>query len=137
MSASAVWRGSYTETGAPVAAPMAVTYPIADLGAERFGGRCTIAPRNRNDLIRALVEANKRFHERSVERGADQVRFGYVENWNVPPADTRFSGTLEAKNLITRETDDGYLTINRLTYAAGGIAGSLTLCFNVSAAKIT
>jgi hypothetical protein len=60
-----------------------------------------------------------------------------MENWSVPPADTGFSGALEAKNLITRETEDGYMTINRLSYAADDIAGSLTLCFDVTAAKGT
>jgi hypothetical protein len=132
-----VWRGLYAETGTPVEQRLAVEYPIADVIAERFGGRCTLVPQGRNDLIRALVEANKRFHELSVQKGVAQVRFGYMESWSVPPADTGFSGALEAKNLITRETEDGYMTINRLSYAAEDIAGSLTLCFDVIAAKGT
>ena len=51
----------------------------------------------------------------------------------MPPADVRFSGTLEAKNLIARKTDDGFMTINRLSYAAPGEPPvTLTLCFDVS-----
>lgn len=132
-----VWRGLYAETGAPVQQRLAVAYPVTDVVAERFGGHCTIAPQNRGDLIRALIEANKRFHELSLERRAGAVRFGYLESWRVPPAGTAFSGALDAKNLIMRKTEDGYMTINRLTYTAAGVGGSLTLCFNVTEAAGT
>lgn len=132
-----VWRGVYTESGAPVGRRMSVDYPIEHLEANGFGGSCTIAPADRDDLIRTLVEANKRFHEASVESAA-AVRFGYLESWTVPPRDVRLTGTLRARNLITRKTDDGYMTINRLEYADGhGAAATLTLCFDVTLAEGT
>jgi hypothetical protein len=131
-SAGTVWRGLYAETGTPAVERIAVEYPIAALTADKFAGRCEIAPRNRDELIRCLVEANKRFHERSVD-GPSQVRFGYIESWSAPAADVRFAGTLEAKNLIARKTDDGFMTINRLSYAAPGEPPvTVTLCFDVS-----
>lgn len=132
-----MWRGLFREAGVPVRQRLAIEYPISDLAADGFGGHCTIAPLDRDDLIRTLIEANKRFHELSLEKGARAVRFGYLESWKVPPADTAFSGSLQATNLIMRKTEDGYMTINRLTYTTGGAGASLTLCFNVIAAAGT
>lgn len=132
----ALWRGLFEERGAAVGRRIAVTYPIENLEAQGFGGSCTIAPADRDDLIRAFVEANKRFHEASVDSPARSVRFGYLEGWTPPAADIRFTGTLDAKNLITRKTDDGYMTINRLEDSdASGAASTLTLCFNVTIAR--
>ena len=129
-----VWRGLFEALGSEVTRRVDVTYPIANLEAHAFGGSCTLEANGRDDLIRAFVEANKRFHERSVE-SACAVRFGYLESWTAPPGDVLVSGTLTAKNLIARRTSDGYMTINRLDYASDGGAGvSLTLCFNVTLA---
>jgi len=128
------WRGFFIDEGAPVTRRIAVSYPIAELEAEAFGGSCLISPGDRDDLVRALVEANKRFHEAAVPGpGAPAVRFGYLESWSVPPRDVSFgTGRLDAKNLIAKKTDDGYMTINRLTYGqADGARASLTLCFDV------
>jgi hypothetical protein len=125
------WRGVFEERGAAVAQRIDVTYPIENVEAHAFGGSCTLAASGRDDLIRAFVEANKRFHERSVG-SARAVRFGYLESWTPPPADVRLAGALTAKNLIARRTSDGYMTINRLEYAPeAGTPTSLTLCFNL------
>lgn len=128
-----LWRGWYAERGVPVAGRLRVTYPIADLKPKAFGGNCTIHPNGRDELIRTLVEANKRFHEAAVEPASAAVRFGYLESWTMPRADIRVEGSLEAKNLITQKTEEGYMTINRLTYSDGrGASSTLTLCFTVT-----
>lgn len=131
-----VWRGFFKEDGTRVKARVPVSYPIADLVANGYGGRCVISPNGRDDLVRTLVEANKRFHQAAFEGpGSPAVRFGYIESWSVPEAAIAFTGRLEAKNLITRRTADGVMTINKLTYShdAGG-AASLSLCFEVHGA---
>lgn len=132
-----VWRGFFQEDGAPVDVRVPVSYPITDLVANGYGGRCVISPNGRDDLVRALVEANKRFHEDAFhETGAPAVRFGYIESWSVPEAGIAFSGRLESKNLITRKTADGVMTINKLTYWPDkGDAATLTLCFEVHGAR--
>lgn len=130
------WRGLFSEDGAAVARRVAVSYSIDDLSASAFGGRCRVLPTDRNDLIRIIVEANKRFHEGTLkETEPVAVRFGYLEDWAVPAADASFSAmVLEAKNLIARKTEEGHLTINRLTYGCGDDIANLTLCFNAQAA---
>lgn len=130
----APWRGFFSEQGKAPGRRVTVSYPITDLQAQGFGGACCIAPANRDDLIRVLVEANKRFHEAALEDASPvAVRFGYLESWAAPPSHAAFSGRLEATNLIAKKTDDGYTTINRLTYSGGeSPSTSLTLCFNVT-----
>jgi len=132
----ALCHGFFAEDGSPVGRREHVSYAVSDVRAEAFGGMCRIAPANRKDLVRATIEANKRFHELTVGGSEPAVvRFGYLENWAVPPADTAFSGTLEAKNLITRKTGNGVLTINRLTYTAlAGAPTSLMVCFEIAPA---
>ena len=129
-----VWRGAFREHGAAPTRRVTVSYPITDLRAQGLGGTCRITASNRDDLIRAFVEANKRFHEAGMDQAGElAVRFGYLENWTAPAHDAGFSGELQAVNLITRNTDDGCMTINRLTYRDGaGQGASLTLCFNVT-----
>ena len=132
-----VWRGYFHEQGAPVTRTETVSYPITDLQAEGFGGACSISPGSRDDLIRVMVEANKRFHEAAFKGAPSAVRFGYLESWAVPARAVSFSGRLEATNLITRKTDEGCMTINRLTYSPGEAdSTSLTLCFNVAPATV-
>lgn len=130
-----VWRGAFHEQGAAPTRRVTVRYPITDLKAQGLGGTCCIAPANRDDLIRAFVEANKRFHEAGMDQAAGlAVRLGYLENWAAPGREAGFSGELQAVNLITRKTDDGCMTINRLTYHDGAAHGaSLMLCFNLTA----
>lgn len=130
----ATWRGYFMEQGKPVSGKLRVDYPIEALEARAFGGSCRISPANRDDLIRTLVEANKRFHERSLDPDAKPVvRFGYLESWKVPARDFAFTGELKVENRIAKRTDTGYMTINRLTYNDGrGQSDSLTLCFNVA-----
>lgn len=126
-----IWRGFYAENGTVVKRRIDADYPIAKLESCAFGGCCTIAPQDRDDLIRTFVEANKRFHEAAVENPS-AIRFGYIEAWEAPPQDVRFEGPLEATNLIAKKNDDGYMTINRLAYSnARGERATLTLCFNV------
>jgi hypothetical protein len=125
-----VWRGLFEESGVPVARRIEVSYAIDRLEARAFSGSCTISAHGREELIRTLVEANKRFHEASLEGAARSVRFGYLEDWAAPAQGAEFSGTLEAKNLIARKTADGHMTISRLRY--GDTA--LTLCYHVTLA---
>jgi hypothetical protein len=130
----AEWLGWFVEGDAPVTRREAVTYPIANVRAERFAGSCDIHPRNRDDLIRCVVEANKRFHEAGAGPGRVRVRFGYLEDWNAPGRDVSFRGRLAAGNLITRQSDGGWLTVNRMQYGpADGPATTLLLCFNADA----
>lgn len=131
------WHGAFTDESIPVRRREAASYPISGLSAHEFGGRCRIAPTDRDDLVRALIEANKRFHEATfAQRHAGArpgaVRFGYLESWPCPRGSCRFESELVATNLIARELPEGTLTINRLAYAdpvAGNV--SLTLCFKV------
>ena len=128
------WRGAFFDEGRPARTQPAPQYTVSDVEAAGFGGRCRIAPANRTALVFDLIQANRRFHELSAGLGdAPVVRFGYLENWDVPPADIAFSGTVEAKNLIARKTANGILTINRVTYASSpGTATSLMLCFEIA-----
>lgn len=128
-----VWRGFFVEEDRPVAKRLPVSYAISDLHAERYGGHCVISPANRDDLVRVLVEANKRFHEAAFPgHPAPTVRFGYIEDWSVPPASISFArGRLDARNVIAKKGPDGVMTINRLTYTGGSAESHLTLCFDV------
>ena len=128
-----VWRGFFVEEDRPVEKRLPVSYAINDLCAEGYGGHCLISPSNRDDLVRLLVEANKRFHEAAFTgEAAPTVRFGYVEGWSVPPASVSFvRGRLDARNLIAKNGPDGVMTINRLTYTDGSATSHLTLCFDV------
>jgi hypothetical protein len=130
-----VWRGLFVESGNAVLRRVATEYAISDLRASGFGGNCTIAPADREDLIRLLVEANKRFHEAAVAPARAAMRFGYMEDWSIPPRDIRFSGRLDVANRIARQSGRSHMTINRLSYrtSAAATASTLTLCFNVDA----
>lgn len=133
-----VWHGQFVDQGVPVTRREAVDYCLTHVKAGGFAGACDFSPAGRDDLIRGFVEANKRFNEAGAgaKAGHAQVQFGYLEQWDVPPRDIRFEGRLEARNLIARQTPEGLLTVNRLTYApAGGPATTLVLCFNVVTGK--
>ena len=128
------WHGAFIEQGVAVSGRTTVDYRLANMQGANFSATCDIEPANRDDLIRAIIEANKRSHEISIEpqAGAPLVRFGYLEDWTVPRRDVGFSGRLEVRNLIAQKTATGYRTINRITYApAGGGDTTLTLCFDV------
>lgn len=128
------WHGAFVEQGITVTRRETVNYCIANFAGAKFAGACDIAPRDRGDLIRAFVEANKRCHESSIEPqlGEPQIRFGYLEDWAVPPSGVSFSGRLEVANLIVQKTADGYRTINRIAYGAGkALDATLLLCFDV------
>ena len=130
----ALWHGQFVEQGMPVTRREPVAYCLANVKAAGFAGECDFSPADRDDLIRGFIEANKRFNEAGAgaKPGRAQVQFGYLEQWDVPSRDIRFEGRLEARNLITRQTPAGVLTVNRLTYApADGPATMLVLCFNV------
>jgi hypothetical protein len=134
----ALWHGQFVDQGLPVTRREAVAYCLTNVKAAAFAGECDFSPAGRDDLIRGLVEANKRFNEAGAgaNPGRAQVQFGYLEQWDVPPSDIRFTGRLEARNLITRETPEGVLTVNRLSYAPeNGPATTLVLCFNVVTGK--
>lgn len=129
-----VWYGQFVDRGLPVTRRESVAYSVSNVVAAGYAGTCDLAPASRDDLIRGLVEANKRFNEAGAGAapGRAQVQFGYLEQWEVPPRDIRFEGRLEARNLIARATPEGVLTVNRLTYAPrNGPATTLVLCFNV------
>lgn len=128
------WRGAFTERLRPVGRRMQVDYRISEFKAADFGGSCRIAAQGREELVRALVEANKRIHEASLgnEPGLT-VRFGYIEDWAAPGPDCNIESELVATNRLTRRTAEGVMTINQLSYAdADARAVTLTLCFNVT-----
>lgn len=130
------WRGAFIERQRPVSRRIAVDYRISALNAVDFGGSCRIVTQDREELVRALIEANKRCHEASLgnEPGL-MVRFGYLEDWAAPGPGDRFEGELVMRNRLARKTSDGVMTINQLSYAgAGKPPVSLTLCFNVTRA---
>lgn len=128
------WRGTFTERQRPVSRRLAVDYRVSVLKAADFGGTCRIVALDREELVRALVEANKRCHEATFggESGL-VVRFGYLEDWAVPGPGDQFDGELMVTNRLTRRTPDGVMTVNQLSYAGAGTPpASLTLCFNVT-----
>lgn len=125
------WRGAFVESGAAPARVPGIEYCVSDVAAADFSGACTIQPRDRDSLIFGLVEANKRVHLQSLApdvRAKAEVRFGYLENWDVPPAGVAFSGRLAVQNLITQRAESVIRTINRLSYGDGA---QLLLCFDV------
>jgi hypothetical protein len=128
------WHCAFIEKGLPVARREDVQYCIANFSGGKFSGSCDVSPRERGDLIRAIIEANKRCHESGIgpQRSEPEIRFGYLEDWVVPPLATGFSGRLEIANLITQKTVDGYRTINRIAYGPGSsLDTTLQLCFDV------
>ncbi|HYC48257.1 MAG TPA: hypothetical protein VED01_22515 [Burkholderiales bacterium] len=129
---NAQWRGAYFDEGQPIARGPAPEYTVDGVSASGFGGRCTISPRGRDGLVFDIIQANKRFHELAAAGAQTSVRFGYLESWMPPIADTAFDATLEADNLITRKAASGVLTVNRITYRPAGAAPvTLLLCFEM------
>jgi hypothetical protein len=127
------WRGAFVDDGKPPAQRLSPDYPIDAFVSEGFSARCTIAPRNRDDLIRILIEANRR----SLAAGAGdppgaRVKFGYLEAWAAPAAAVSGRGSLEITNLLARQSPKGWLAINRHTYRLdGGAPVSLQVCFDI------
>ncbi|MGZ8269185.1 MAG: hypothetical protein ACXW20_16375 [Burkholderiales bacterium] len=132
----AQWRGAFFDEGRPIGRSPTPNYSVRDVEASDFGGRGTIAPRGREALVFDLIQANRRFHELSAAPGeAGVVRFGYLENWNAPSSNVAFSGSIEATNLISRRTEAGILTINRMTYVpAHDTPVTLLMCFEIERA---
>lgn len=129
------WRGAFVETGVAPARVPSIEYCVSDVSAADFSGACTIDPVDRDSLIFGLIEANKRVHLQSLPdavREQAEVRFGYLEDWDVPPAGVAFSGPLAVQNLITQRAETRIRTINRLTYRDGV---QLRLCFDVELGK--
>ena len=129
------WRGAFFEEGrAPERRP-APPCTVTDLKAEAFAGECDIEPASRAGLIYDIVQANKRIHEQALGREArPTVRFGYVENWTAPERNVAFSTRLRVENLIRKKTARGWLTVNRISYAAPHTReANLLVCFEVSA----
>jgi len=128
------WRGAFIERQRPVSRRLTLDYRISALKAANFGGSCHIVTQGREDLVRALIEANKRIHEATLgnEPGL-MVRFGYLEDWAAPGPEDRFEGELVAKNRLTRESAEGVMTVNQLSYGGTGKPPvTLMLCFNVT-----
>lgn len=129
------WRGTFVETGVAPARVPPVEYCVNNVSAAGFSGTCTINPVDRDSLIFGLIEANKRVHLLSLPDDVQEqaeVRFGYLEDWDVPPAGVAFSGRLAVQNLITQRAETRIRTINRLTY---GDRVQLLLCFDVDLGK--
>lgn len=128
------WRGLFEQTSTAVIRRESVSYDISEVRAAAYAGTCRIGARDRDELIRVFVEANKRFHEAAA--GAERpraVRFGFLEDWRVPPRNASYAGELQATNLIAKKTEEGLMTINRLTYTdADGAPVRFTLCFHVA-----
>lgn len=136
MAGATRWRGAFVDDGAPPARREAPDYPIDAFVSDGFHARCSIAPRSRDDLIRILIEANRR----SLAAGAGnppgaRVKFGYLEAWAVPAAGVTGQGALEITNLLARQSPKGWLAINRHTYRLdGGAPVSLQVCFDIELA---
>lgn len=62
------WQSALRTRGLPVTRRLELSDAVGEFCASGFGGICRIAPRDWDDLTRAFVEANKRFHEGSVKR---------------------------------------------------------------------
>ena len=121
----------------PVTARFKSAYQIFDLkGDGKFGGTCRVECEDRVQVIRTLVEANKRFHVASLPLGTSspKVRMGYIEDWKVPEASAGLDSTLTVRNVIAKGTPVGVTTLNRVTYRDSGRGDvSLLICFDVDA----
>ena len=121
----------------PVTARFKSAYRISDLnGDDKFGGTCRVECADRAEIIRTLVEANKRLHVASLPSGTSspKVRMGYIEDWKVPAVGARLDSSLAVQNVIAKETSIGVTTLNRLMYRdseKGNV--SLLVCFDVDA----
>ena len=134
-SGGTAWRGAFFEEGRPAERRPAPPCTVSNLQVGEFAGACDIAPRSRDGLIYDIVQANKRMHEETLGAAARPVvRFGYIESWRAPAADIAFAGTLRATNLIKKKTDGGWLTVNRVSYAAREGDTQLMICFEASGA---
>lgn len=132
------WRGVFVEDERPITRRVVNgAYELGATTCDGFGGQCALRASSREEFIRAFVEANKRFHLGSLgTKCTAQVRFGYLEDWNIVPPSARFDGVLEARNLIVHHTPQGLRTINRLTFSEQGVTGgSFTICFDVAPAE--
>ena len=129
------WRGAFLDQGLLVRERVRVAYAVEEFRVTDGRCRCRIAPAGLADLVRLLVEANKRFHQAWLagEGQVREVRFGFLENWSPPAgAAAACAATLEISNLIRQKTPAGFRTINRLSYGEEGAQHDLTLCFDVS-----
>mgnify|MGYP001577885977 CR=1 FL=1 len=121
----------------PVKSRFKSVYHIFDLiGDGKFGGTCRVECEDRAEIVRTLVEANKRFHVASLPPGTSspKVRMGYIEDWKVPAAGAKLASLLAVRNVIARATPNGVTTLNRLTCRdpeKGDV--SLLMCFDVDA----
>jgi hypothetical protein len=133
MAGDSRWRGAFVDDGTSPMRREAPDYPIDAFVSDGFHARCSVAPRDRDDLIRILIEANRR----SLAAGAGnlpgaRVKFGYLEAWAVPAAAVTGQGALEITNLLARQSPKGWLAINRHTYRLdGGAPVSLQVCFDI------
>lgn len=127
------WRGAFVEDERPITRRVSGAYELGASTCDAFGGKCALRASGREEFIRAFVEANKRFHLGSLgTKSTAQVRFGYLEDWDIVPPSAMFDGTLEARNLIVHHTPLGLRTINRLTFSGeGATGGSFSICFDV------
>lgn len=118
----------------PVTGRFKSAYRISELkGDGKYGGVCRVECADRADIIRTLVEANKRMHVESLPKpvASPKVRMGYIEDWKVPSAGATLDSSLAVQNLIARPTPAGVTTLNRLTYADSEGKVSLMICFDV------
>lgn len=131
------WIGLLYEEQRPVAKKVLSSYRIEMLKSDgKYGGACRVQAADRADLVRTIVEANKRFHLASLPQSVSspKVRMGYIEDWNIPEASAALDSELRVQNLVCKPTPKGVTTLNRLSYQ--GKAGhdvSLMICFDVVA----
>lgn len=108
------------------------SFTIEDLISDNnYGGSCLIKAFNRSELVCNIIQANKRMHLACLSelQQASDVRFGYMEKWDVPPKDIMLQSRLDIRNLITRKNINDIMTINRVSYSDSSKSTSLILCF--------
>ncbi|MBU0764108.1 MAG: hypothetical protein KJ607_04655 [Bacteroidetes bacterium] len=127
------WKAVYIEEGIKVDRIVPeIAYSIENLTSDNnYGGSCFIKAFSRSELVCNIIQANKRMHLSCLPESqqVSDVRFGYMEKWDVPPKDIMLQTSLDIRNLITRNNINDIMTINRVTYSNSSKYTSLILCF--------
>jgi hypothetical protein len=130
-----VWKAVYIEEGLKVEHTVPETaYSIENMIPDNsYGGSCHIKASSRPELISNMIQANKRMHLAGLSdsQQASDVRFGYMEKWDVPRKDINLQTRLDVKNIIFKKNINDIMTINKISYSDGLNSSSLILCFKI------
>jgi hypothetical protein len=130
-----VWKAVYIEEGLKVEHTVPETaYSIENMIPDNsYGGSCHIKASSRPELISNMIQANKRMHLSGLTQfqQTPDVRFGYMEKWDVPPKCINLQTRLDIKNIITKKNNNNIMTINKVAYSYGSNVVSLMLCFQI------